>query len=127
MSIPSGQCGDPFTTWYSTWYERSFAFPVCVTLERSSRNVRISAPTTSLSALNCTRTYRPKRDEFLFRVVFALPNASRIGLVSRILSVSDSLVAASEPARARGSGRGERRRGAGGRRRARGARTHRAR
>ena len=54
--MPSGQCGDPFTTWYSTWYERSFAFPVCVTRERSSRNVRISAPTTSLSALNCTST-----------------------------------------------------------------------
>ena len=126
MSIPSGQCGDPFTTWYSTWYERSFAFPVCVTRERSSRNVRISAPTTSLSALNCTRTYRPKRDEFLFRVVFALPKASRIGLVSRILSVSDSLVAASEPARARAGGCGVS--GAGGRAAAAArAQTHRAR
>lgn len=47
----------------------------------------VSAPTTSSdSVLKYSLTYFPNQDELLFLTVFALPNASRIGLQSRILS-----------------------------------------
>ena len=52
------------------------------------RKVGVSAPTTALSAENCTSTILPKRLLLLLRVVLALPKASRMGLVPMILSDS---------------------------------------
>ena len=88
LSTASGACAVlPATSMYRMWYERSLALEVEVTRERSSRKVRTCAPTTSFCSEKRTSTYRPKRDELLLRVVLAFPNASRIGLVSRIFSV----------------------------------------
>lgn len=44
------------------------------------------APQIEPVASNPMRTNLPKRDELLLRIVWALPNASRIGLVAMIWS-----------------------------------------
>lgn len=55
-----------------------------VTLDFSRRYQSIVAPPMVPELVNSILTNLPKRDELLFRTVWALPKASRIGLVSMI-------------------------------------------
>mmetsp|Transcript_38801 Transcript_38801/g.124553 ORF Transcript_38801/g.124553 Transcript_38801/m.124553 type:complete len:236 (-) Transcript_38801:129-836(-) len=60
------------------------------TRERSSRYVSVEAPAMQPCSSYCTATDLPKRDELSFRIVFAFPNASRIGDASRSSSSTDT-------------------------------------
>mmetsp|Transcript_22074 Transcript_22074/g.70515 ORF Transcript_22074/g.70515 Transcript_22074/m.70515 type:complete len:204 (+) Transcript_22074:617-1228(+) len=67
------------------------------TRERSSRYVSVEAPAMQPCSSYCTATYLPKRDELSFRIVFAFPNASRIGDASRSSSSTDTTGCSATP------------------------------